>query len=515
MNTPPFFEVRHLHKSFDGAPCLKDVSFSVNKGELLAVVGKNDSSKTILMNSITGVVPLDHGDIFLNSHPVSIKNPSDAHRLGIRALRDTPGFCDHLTVTENLFLERKTRQYQQTPSEKLGIVTKKSLRTKFNSYCRYFDFRFDPQQKMQSLGLAERQMLAFVQALLADPHMLIIDNAFSALSKNEILKIHNIIDALRKRGTSIIYLTHSFDEVSDLADSLIVLHNGAVKGKISSAEIKALGIPCANDTPNDISAYPKLATVVGKTLLACEGLCYKNIIQNVSFDIHEGEIVGIIGATGSGRTTLARVMFGDLKKDGGHVYLHDHSTEVTSPYVACKNGLSLVLDNREKYSLLRQLDLTNNLIFPNYNTIRRQSKGRVLSMRNMSSHASKIAEHLGIRYGSLEQRTHELSAGNQQKVILARGIVRRSDVFLLDEPTRSIDKAGKIQIYNIFNELVRMGKGILFITSDIYEAMGMCDRLLIVNAGRITHTFKRDSFSYDCVYNALYPTDPITHPSNF
>lgn len=468
-------EVSHLCKAYQGT-LLSDVSFCMRAGEALCIMGQNSSFKTTLANILCGVTPCDSGAIFIDGREARIASPYDAHKYGIASLGEISALCEDLSVAENLFLFHSKAG---RPVKKW--MGKKAVSDYAEAFLAQYGFGWiDPCKGVDALGLAEKQILAFLCALCANVEFLIVDDAFSALNTDELNQIFYIMEDLKKRGVALLYLS-SKPELPQIADAFLFIRDGKVKFEASGDMLKDLDFSSFVELPG---AYPKLPIKTGDEVFRCTRLSYKRLFKDISFSLHEGEILGIVGGAGCGKTTLARILSGHLRRDSGEVRVHGRPVRLSSVHDAYKNGLRLVLDDRE-YGIIRHLSLADNLIFPYY--AQNRSRLSLIHPRKYVETSYCLADKLNINYFDIFQSPESLSAGNQQKLVLSRGIVAKSDVFILDEPTRGIDNIGKTQIYNLFNNLLREGKSIIILTSDLNEAAGMCDKTLLLKDGKL-HT---------------------------
>lgn len=466
-------EVSHLSKAYQ-ENLLSDVSFCVRSGEALCIMGLNSSFKTTLSNILCGIVSCDSGDILIDGKPVHIASPHDAHRLGIVSLGEISALCEDLTVADNLFLF-----YSQSGAPLKKWTGKKAVAGYAQACLEKYGFEWiDPRSSVEKLGLAEKQILAFLCALSRNARFLIIDDAFSALNEEELKQIFQIMENLKRSGTALLYLS-SKPEIPEISDSFLFIRDGKIKLEASREELKSIDF-FSLAFPEVSKSYPKLPIRTGEEVLRCAHLSYKNLLKDISFSLHEGEILGIVGGAGCGKTTLARTLSGHLRRDRGDIWVNGKAVRISSLHDAYKSGLRLVLDERD-FGIIRHLPLADNLIFPYYSKKRFQLSP--ILPRKYAEISYCLADRLNIDYFDIFQSPESLSAGNQQKLVLSRGIVGKSNVFILDEPTRGVDNIGKVQIYNLFNNLLREGKSIIILTSDLDEAVGMCDKTLLLKGG--------------------------------
>ena len=472
-------EVSHLSKAYDNTRLLSDISFCLHSGEMLSIIGQNSSFKTTLAHILCGLAPYDSGTVLLDGEEACIFSPYEAHRSGIILLGEIAQLCDDLTVAENIFLF--SRQKPAAAQSKYGWQSSRAVLASAARLLREYDFDFlKPGDPVGSLGLAEKQMLAFLCAVTQNARVLIIDDAFSALSAEERKKIYRILEQIKQKGTAILYLSSRVD-VPQLVDSVLVIEDGTIRLRASGEQLRGADFSkFPFITPP--RPYPKLPVRRGAEVFRCEHISYRDLLTDISLCLHEGEILGIAGGAGVGKTTLARLIAGHIPHSAGAIYIDGRPVHFSSVYDAYQNGLRLILDDRE-YGIIRHLSLAENLIFPYYGPVR--FPFFPISPRRYTDTSYCLASRLDIDYFDIGQPPDRLSAGNQQKLILSRGIVAGANIFILDEPTRGVDHIGRMQIYNMFNNLLRDGKSIIILTSDRNEAAGMCDRVLFLEHGSL------------------------------
>lgn len=477
MHSHITLEVSHLSKAYDSLRLLSDVSFCIHSGEMLSIVGQNSSFKTTLAKILCGLEPYDSGAVLIDGGPANISSPHSARSLGIVSLGEIARLCEDLTIAENIFLFGKRGI---SPAKiKHNWNSKKAVVESARSFLAKYGFGWlDPYAAVDTLGLAEKQILAFLCALTQDAKIMIIDDAFSALNPEELSQIFRVLEQIKDDGMSILYLS-SCAKVPEPADSLLLIQDGKIIFTASGEALRKIDLASIpfSDPPR---AYPKLPVKLGEEVFRCEHLSYRDLLKDVFFCLREGEILGIVGGAGVGKTTLARLISGHLPKSGGDLYVNRKPVRISSVHDAYENGLRLILDDRE-FGIIRHLSLAENLIFPCYNS--RKFALSPISSRKYTETSYCLASRLDINYFDINQPPELLSAGNQQKMVLSRGIVAGANIFILDEPTRGVDNIGRMQIYNMFNNLLREGKSIVILTSDLGEAAGMCDRILLLEDG--------------------------------
>lgn len=504
MQNHSVLKVENVCKRLDGIQVLDDVSFCLYPDEILGIVGGNASSKTTLIRAISGDMPIDSGDIVTMGGGV-IRSEADARANGIAVLHEDIHLYNHFSVAENVFFSIYSKAGKG--SRKSRLLHWSSLYQKAQKLCDEFEFDIDVRKKAGTLGFAEKQIVALLHALTLDMRILIIDDAFSALGSKDTEKVMGIIRKLKDRGIAVLFLTPSLNYIKSLADSIIVIKDGKTGERmdIGSAELESLEKQIsegANRRP-----YPKLNVKKGTLHMECRGLYYEDAIKDVSFKMRHGEILGIVGAAGSGRTTLARLLGGDLQADGGSVILNGTKIALRHPADARKHKIAVLLDDREQYGVIPSFSLEANLVFPTLGDRFTRRTSFLLSRKDDHAYAQNAVEKLAIQCEGVRQDIKRLSAGNQQKVLLARALAAQSEILVLDEPTRGIDTPGQIQIYNLLNEAARIGKSIILITSNIAEAIGMCDHILVLRDGMFVGEWTREEkkgTDPERVYRELY-----------
>lgn len=479
-------EVKNLTKHYDSIPVLNQASLSLNTGEVLGIVGKNASAKSTFVKILSGTVPMESGQITYDGQPVKIKNPIAAKKMGIFTIRDgNVPFLDHFTVADNLFLGN----YTQRQPLSLGLYHKKALQTKAQALLDQYQLSIQADQIFSSLSPGQKQMVFLVHALSQNLRLLIIDNCFSALDANEILELSHLLNDIKQQGIAILLTSQNLDSLSLVSDSLVLLQDGSFSEKISQEEKKDFIPKYLSQT----LPYPKLSSQCKEVFFQCVHVCYENRLKDISFSLRRGEILGILGNSNSGRTTLSRVLCGDLPNDMGKIYMEQKEIRLRSPVDAHRHKIAIIKDTASSSGLVPGMNIPFNITL---NHLKKVSIGGFLiSRRRLVKDSHRLAARLGIKYHWANQPSHQLSAGNRQKVAFARAIYSSAEVFLLDEPTKGIDNAGKIQIDSLINELARKGKGMILFSSDIEEAMSICDRILILNAGEITGELYREEFT--------------------
>jgi len=479
----PVLEMRGIVKHFPGVRALNGVSVDVRPGEVHVLLGENGAGKSTLIKILSGVHPAEAGEIRIDGRRVRIRSPYHAQLHGISTIYQEFNLAPDLTVAANIFLGREPLR-GRIP----GIIDRRTLIRQTRDLLASLDMPLPPEAVVKRLGLAQQQLVEIAKALSFDARILVMDEPTAALTSHEIDRLLEIMRELRRRGVAIIYISHRLDEVKEVGDRATVLRDGEVVATVGVA-----------DTPTDDlirmmvgrelrEKFPKVSVTPGEEALRVVGLTRKGLLHDVSFDVHRGEILGIAGLVGSRRTETVRAIFGADRRDGGRILVHGRDAAIRKPADAIRCRLALVPEDRKRHGILASLSVTANITLT---ALARFSRKGLLDLRRERAHAREYAWLLRIPGAGLEGRVDLLSGGNQQKVVLARWLSCSADVFLFDEPTRGIDVAAKIEVYQLMNELVGRGAAIVMISSELPEILAMSDRVIVMRDGRISGEFKR------------------------
>ncbi len=472
-------KMTRIIKSFPGVLALNEVNFDLNSGEVHALVGENGAGKSTLMKILSGAYQPDSGLIQISGKEVRIKNPRTARASGISIIYQEFNLIPHLTVAENIFLG-------QEPLRFAGFLDRKKILVETNKILRELGLTIDADALISQLSVAEQQMVEVAKALLYKSQILIMDEPTSALSASEIEALFRIINQLRQKKVGVIYISHRLDELFQIADRLTVLRDGNYIGthKISEINKQELIKMMANRDLKEY--YPRTSPQPGSTVLEVSKLNIAGKLRDISFQLKRGEILGMAGLVGAGRTELARAIFGLDPIQSGTILINGNATHIHSPQKAIRSGIGFLTEDRKQLGLVLKLSVRENISLPNLDQISR--KGFVKS-RAEKELAIRFVNDLAIKTPTIQQKVNFLSGGNQQKVVLSKWIARHLDIIIFDEPTRGIDVASKVEIYQLMNRLTAEGVGIIMISSELPEILGMSDRILVLKEGRIVAEF--------------------------
>lgn len=475
-------QMKNIAKSFSGTKVLKGVNLELGHGEILALLGENGAGKSTLMKILSGIYSKDSGEIYLDGELCHFQNPKEAQNKGVAIIHQEMNLCNDLSVSENIFLGREVMDGLRLNHKKMDEEAQKILDD--------LGISMKSTELAGDLKVSEQQMVEIAKALSQDAKVLIMDEPTSALSRKEIEDLFRVIRKLRDEGRGIIYISHRLDELRAIADKVSILRDGE---NVISGDLKDFSI---NDIIRHMvgreiqDKFPRILCEKGKEILRVENLNAGPKVRDISFSLYEGEILGIAGLMGAGRTEMTRALFGVDEKTSGKIYLFGEEVKTNTPKDSIELGMALIPEDRRKDGLCTDLSIRENISLPNLDSMK-NSLG-VLSKELELKISEDTIKSLNVKAKDREMISKNLSGGNQQKVVLGKWLVRNPKVILFDEPTRGIDIGAKVEIYQIMNELKKKGVGVLFISSEMEEVLGMSDRILIFCDGRITGELSRE-----------------------
>lgn len=480
----PKLEIKGISKFFSDAFSLRDVSLDLYSGEVHAIIGENGSGKSTLIKIISGVLKPDSGNIHIDGKVVAIDSVSSAKLNGIHCVWQDISLYPNLTVAENIYMD-----FQMTKKNLLTTIDQYQMHYNCNSIFKDFGINIDSKATVGKLGFAQKQLIQMIKAYVANSQIVIFDEPSAAFTPSEKEILYRIVRALKEKETAIFYITHLIDEIELIADRFTVIHQGRVIGtrKVNSTSkediIKMLSVPAEK------RRYPRLDIPLGKVVMSVKDLSAADMLSSISFDLRKSEILGITGLMGSGRSLLAQCLFGITSIKNGSIEIDGEKQKISSPEDAIKHGIAFLPEDRATSSVFGCLNLESNVTV---SSLKRFEEYKYLHNRIMSDVADTYIKKLSIRPGRLNDLLGTYSGGNQQKTAVARWIMSRSKIYILDEPTRGVDVASKTDIYNSMLDLVSKGASIILISSDIEEILGMCDRILVLAEGQISGEFRRN-----------------------
>lgn len=484
----PILKLDGIKKRFPGVQALDNVSLTLFPGEVHAVVGENGAGKSTLMKILSGIYLADQGEVIINSQPVNISNPREAMDLGITTIYQDFNLVPVLSIAENIFLGNEKNG--RLP----GLINRNVLYKRAEEILSRLKVDLNARTLVYKLSVAKQQIVEIAKALVYDSKVLIMDEPTASLSKREVESLFDIIRSLKEHGTGILYVSHRLEEVSQIADRVTVLRDGVLVGtrpvsNIDTTEIVQMMIGRSID-----QQYPYERHKPGEPILELKDLTKKDVFYDINLTLHRGEIVGLAGLVGAGRTNLVRAIFGAENPTSGEMLVGGRVVEVRSPKDAIDQGIALVPEDRKQHGLVLSRSVRDNVTLASLNRIFKSQFVSNTSLDRMTDHYVK---QLDITTPSLEQEVMYLSGGNQQKVVLAKWLLSESEIVIFDEPTRGIDVGAKVEIYNIMNQLAQGNKAVLMISSELPEILGMSDRVLVMRDGRIVAEYQHEEATED------------------
>jgi len=487
LNQEPILRVEGVSKSFPGVQALKNVDFEVYRGEVVALLGENGAGKSTLMKILAGAYQKDSGHIYLNGQEIRPRNPAHSQELGISTIYQEFTLTLNQTAAANIFMGREPRYGGLLKPFKL--VNRRKMERDAAELLQRVRARIDPAALVGELSVAERQQVEIAKALAIEAQVIIMDEPTSALGADETKSLFDIIRDLRERGLAIIFITHRLEEVLEISDRIIVLRDGERVGTLKTAEADAEQIIRLMVGRNIDDLFLKETVPITEPVLAVQGLTRRGVVEDVTFDLKRGEILGFAGLIGAGRTETMRLIFGADRKDHGYIWLDGHEIEIHSPEDAMLYGIGLVPEDRANQGLILENTVLFNMIMPMLKRFSRYGWVRRALARRA---AGEYVNRLRVRTPGMEQTVKNLSGGNQQKVVLAKWLMVNPKVLILDEPTRGIDVGAKAEIHQLMVELAKQGIGIIMISSEMPEILAMSDRIVVMHEGRIAAILNRE-----------------------
>lgn len=500
MKDEPRLRLHEVSKQYPGVLALDRVSFDVEPGEVHAVVGENGAGKSTLIKIVTGAIEASSGEVFLEGELVEHNNPIAAKRAGIGCIYQEFNLIPYLSVAENIFLGREPL--------KNGLVDLDRMVRESEALLTRLGINLDARLPVEQLSVGFQQIVEIAKALSEDVKILIMDEPSAPLTNREIDALFSMVRTLRDHGVSVVYISHRLDEVFELADRVTVLRDGEYIETLPVAETNQQELIRLMVGRELATEYPRSPRALGEPVLEVRGLVNERV-KGVSFQLRRGEILGIAGLVGAGRTEVARAIFGADPVHGGSVILKGEEVFISSPADAIAAGIGLIPEDRKQHGILSLLTVRENITF----TSLRAFIGRLLlDRRKERDTAQEMSSRLRIKTPTLENLMLSLSGGNQQKVVLAKTLLTDSEVILFDEPTRGIDVGAKREIYHLMDELAGRGKALIMISSEMPELLGMADRILVMSGGQIVHELSRDEFSQEAIltYASMAPKNQTT-----
>lgn len=474
VDLTPLLEMRGIHKRFPGVKALDNVDLELRAGEVLALLGENGAGKSTLIKVLGGAHQPDAGTIRIEGQTIVMRGPQDARRAGVGLMYQEFNLVPSLTVRENIFLGQERTRF--------GFLRQRDENRQAAELLARLSMPLNPELRCGSLSVGQQQAVEIAKALSQRMKILVMDEPSAALTPQEVERLFMIIRDLKSRGIGVIYISHRLDEIFEIADRVMVMRDGTLVASRPLASVTRNGLIEMMVGRSVQQEFPKQPAAIGEERLVVRGLARGRRVRDVTFSVRRGEVLGLAGLVGAGRTETARLIFGADRPESGSVELDGKTLRIRCPRDAIRAGICLLTEDRKSQGLLLGRSVQENFALPN---LARFSRLGWINQRRETDEFAGYVRNLRIKISDAEQRVRDLSGGNQQKIVLAKWLERHADILIFDEPTRGLDVGAKYEIYLLMNELARQGKGILMISSDLPEILGMSDRILVMHEGRV------------------------------
>ncbi|MGJ7918967.1 sugar ABC transporter ATP-binding protein [Neobacillus sp. LXY-4] len=493
MCAKPIIEMKGISKSFSANKVLENVEFTILQGEVHALMGENGAGKSTLMKIMTGIYERDAGTIFLNGKEVHFKNAKEAEKAGIAVIHQELNIIPHLTVAENMFLGK------ELTVGKFGITRDKEMRNKTREYLNRLGIDIDPTLEAGQLSVGQQQMIEIARAVAAKTEVLVMDEPTAALTDREIEALFKVISSLKNEGVGIVYISHRMEEIFAICDRISVLRDGQFIGvkEIANTSFDEIVKMMVGRQLGD--RYPERDTKIGPERLKVEGLTSKGSFENISFTVNQGEILGVAGLMGAGRTEIMEAIFGFRPIQDGNISIDGKVMSIRNPYDAIREGIGFITEDRKSKGLVLDLSVRENFSLTN---LRKISNKSIISKAEEWGFADEMIKKLRVKTSGREQTVKSLSGGNQQKVVIGKWLGINPKILILDEPTRGVDVGAKKEIYQLMNELTKQGVAIIMVSSELPEILGMSDRVLVIHEGKISAVIDKAKADQEIIMQA-------------
>ncbi|MCY6371388.1 sugar ABC transporter ATP-binding protein [Clostridium ganghwense] len=490
----PLIELKGVSKVFPGVKALDSIDLEVRPGEIHGLIGENGAGKSTLIKILTGAYKNDAGKIFVEGKETVIQGPKHAMQLGINAIYQELNILPDLKVVDNIFIGREIKT-----KNKKGMLDVKKMTEKAKEVLEELGQEFDPKMNIGELGMGHQQMVEIAKSLCIDTKLLIMDEPTSSLSEREVRELMRTIQGLKEKGIAIIFISHRLPEIFEICDRVTVMRDGK---KIKTLDVEEL-------TEDELiklmvgrsleQQFPKIKTEIGEEVLRVENLKRNGVFENISFSLRKGEILGMAGLVGAGRTEVVRAIFGADPVDDGKVYIKGKEVKIKTPTDAMNNGIAFLTEDRKSQGLILGNTIDFNMAISCYKKFK---KNALLNLKEMKKSAEDNIKKLKISPPNPSFMAGQLSGGNQQKVVIGKWLNTDADIFIFDEPTRGIDVGAKVEVYNIMNKLVSEGVAVIMISSELPEVIGMSDRVVVMSEGKLTAEINREDLSQENIMKA-------------
>lgn len=510
MTTSPVLETRGVSKAFFGIAAVDNVSIHVQPGEILGLIGQNGAGKSTLMNIIGGVVSPDSGTMLVQGKPYAPRSPAAANEARIAFIHQELNLFTNLTIAENILID-------DFPAHRFGplhLVKWGEVRSKAQKALELVGLNIPPDIKIDRISPGERQLVEIARALYLDASLIILDEPTTSLTVRETEILFALLRRLREEGKAMIYISHILNDVLNLADRIAVMRDGQLVGQGTVDEFSVRRMISLMVGRNLDNLYPpRTATPTREPLLQLENITAKGIVESINLTVHKNEVVGLFGLMGSGRTELARMIYGLDPLEEGTLTVNGRRVTRSSAQNSIREGIAFVTENRREEGLLMSVAISDNIALVALPEFARTLM-QVVSQEHLNTSTQNAATALQLKSANIQhQSAKALSGGNQQKVVIAKWLLSEPRVFIMDEPTRGIDVGAKYEIYSIIDQLAAGGSGVLFISSELEELMGMCDRIVVMSRGEIFGEFQREQFEAETILQAAFREGAAHEPA--
>lgn len=475
-------ELRNIHKAFGSNEVLKGVNLTLKGGEVHALMGENGAGKSTLMNILTGIHKQDQGSVFVDGQEICFKNPVEAEKYGIAFIHQELNIWPNLTILENLFLMRSI-------TNSFGVLDFKKMRQIAEDKCREMNIELPLDMEAGECSVGQQQMTEIMRNLLLDAKVVIMDEPTAALTDRETEKLFEVMKSLKARGVAMVYISHRMEEVFNNCDMITVMRDGI---SVDTRPVDQYGL---DDIVRDMVGrsikefYPERRNKPAEVIMEVKDFNQLGVFKNINFNLRKGEILGIAGLMGSGRTEIMRAIFGVDKCQSGDVFLKNTKLKIDKPEDAIKAGIAFITENRKTEGLILDFSILRNIALPSVDEFAKKS---IINYKLLNKFSHDLASKLGVRAHNLDLEAGALSGGNQQKVVIAKWVGMKPEIIIMDEPTRGIDVGAKRDIYELMNELTANGVSIIMVSSELPEVIGMSDRILVIHEGKIAGELMHD-----------------------
>ena len=485
-------QITNLSKSYSGIKALDNVQLSIKKGEVHALMGENGAGKSTFMKILIGLLDPDSGEIIFEGKNLKNSGINDIQRKGISMIHQEILIIPELTVAQNIFLGRE----KEITGSKSGWLNDRNIIAKATELLRQMGLDISANTKMKYLSVAQMQMVEIAKAISNNAKVIIMDEPTSAISDKEVATLFKIIKDLKEQGVAIIYISHKMDEIFEISDTITILRDGKYIGTKSASELDKNSLIAMMVGREIDHMFPEPTAEKGKQVLSVKNLGKKGKFSNINFEVHAGEILGVAGLMGAGRTEIARVIFGLDQPDEGEIFIHDKNIQIESPPDAIKNGIGYVSEDRKGLGFIPELSVMQNVTL---SSLSQHRKGIFINNISENKVTDQIINDLRIKSSGIDQKVTHLSGGNQQKVVIGKVLLASPDVIILDEPTRGVDVGAKFEIYKLIHNLAEKGIAIIMISSELPEILGMSDRIMVLSKGKQTAVLTRKEATQELI----------------